>query len=186
MIYLFDDESGNFGSLDMKAGSEGLSISMIICDDENIDEIQKKIENLRSKIKKEEIKFKKLSNKERKLVFEEFRQMRIKFYSVYRVKTKQYVFELFLKDLYESLCINAHINKFRSKKVTIFYDGIENGRLRKYLEYVLEKYLIKYSLKFGDSLKFPLLQAADFYAGLSRYLKRNISSDDDIDLKELE
>jgi hypothetical protein len=35
-------------------------------------------------------------------------------------------------------------------------------------------------------LKFPLLQAADFYAGLSRYLKRNISSDDDIDLKELE
>jgi hypothetical protein len=185
MLYLFGDESGNLGLPHGDGNSEDFAICLLECHENDIGKVSDKIDALRKSVGKKEIKFNKLSGKDRYKVFKELRKINLKFTTIY---TKKPIFfnslDFFAANITEIIIVAEAKFPDNSKKIKVVYDGIENSRIRKVIETCLKKTLTKFSLSFGNSEKIPLLQAADFYAGLSRYLKKNVSSNDDISLDE--
>jgi hypothetical protein len=146
MFYLFIDESGDTGNPGPQGTSKDFAMSICMCTDEQIERLSKEVLKICSKIKKKEIKYSRLSEADKMYVTKGINKLGIEHYAQYYKKT-------------------ARLNK-------AVIDGDENSHHRKIYTYILDRYFDRFTLKFGNSQKTPMLQVADVYAGICRKNKR--------------
>lgn len=170
MIYIFIDESGDSGLIDELGTTSDFAMAACICYTENIELLNTKISKFRSRIKKKEIKFSKLSSKEMRLTKEFFGSLKIEHVTTCTEKTNYEHSRDLLHDTFENLISKIKITK--KENITVFIDGTENAYFRKIYEPIIRKKFSRVTLKFANSMKTPMIQAADFYAGYMRRFKR--------------
>lgn len=170
MIYIFVDESGDYGGESNHGASSDFSMAAVICYTGNIDILSRDIIALRDKLNKKEIKFSKLSQNEIVLITRFLSTTNIENYSIYTEKTKNYFGERLLKNSFTELLDRVDVSSL--EKVKIIIDGVENRALRKIYEPIMRKRFTRSVLRFANSQKTPLIQIADFCAGHRRRMKR--------------
>ncbi len=165
MLYVFIDESGDTGKPKQEGSSASFCMSVCICSDKDIEKLSLKILALVAHIGKKEIKYSKLSRDHKIYVIKEIEKLKIKSYCVYSSKNGVYLNSL-LKDTFQDLV--QKLAQHKEEKVKFIIDGEENSFYRKIYTDVISMYFKKYTLKFANSRKTPLLQVADMYAGMRR------------------
>jgi hypothetical protein len=166
MLYIFIDESGDIGNPKKEGTSSDFSMCACVCKKELIDKIDNIVFLTLSNINKTEIKYSKLSKKYKKIIKSIFKKFDINIKTVYLVKRNNFHADNLLKNSFDLLISGLKIDK--KEKVKIIIDGMENSHYRKIYSKILNKYFDKYVLYFRNSHKTPMLQVADFYAGLCR------------------
>lgn len=169
MIYVFIDESGNLGRPGQGMTSDDFSMVAIICPSQDIEFLIDKVKRLVIRIKKKEIKFSKLSTKEVRITNKFLDNLNIKYVAVYSNKTDFSYGEMLLRKVFSELILNIKISQ--KEKIKVFIDGTENAYFRKIYEPVVRKKFPRASVKFANSIKTPMIQVADFYAGYYRKSK---------------
>lgn len=170
MVYIFIDESGDIGNPAILENSKDFSLAACVCDNEKIDYLISQIKQFNTKFKKKEMKFSKFSKTERVLCKKFLKNLTIKNSSVYRKKSLTNYGDSFLKSTFQELINNINIST--KGKLKVFIDGTENAHFRKIYEPILRKKFPKATLQFANSIKTPLVQVADFYAGYRRRIER--------------
>ncbi len=166
MVYLFIDESGDTGNPAIVENSKDFSLAACVCGNEDIDHLITQVKRLNTRLKKKEIKFSKLSAKEKIISKEFLRKLSFETYTTYSRKTLTNYGGTFLRNTFEELV--SKINTDKKGKVKVFMDGTENAHFRKIYEPIIRKRFPKAVLQFANSIKTPLIQVADFYAGQRR------------------
>lgn len=166
MLYIFIDESGDIGNPNTRGNSRDFSLAACLCSSYNIEYFMKKINQLRVRLKKKELKFSKISIREKNIANDYIQRLFIEHYSVYRIKSNNHYGPDFLKDVFRELLLT--IPEIKTEKVKVFVDGNENSHFRKIYEPPIRIRLPKATLHFANSIKTPLIQVADFYAGQRR------------------
>ncbi len=170
MIYILIDESGDIGNPENSANSKDFALSACICDSKNMDKVSEHVEKFVIRLKKKELKFSKMSPSEIRITKLFLSSLTIDHVSVYFVKNKtfhgKYFLEIIIRDLLNKIEIDP------TEKVKLFIDGVENKFYRKIYESAMRKRFPKSQLKFANSIKKPLIQVADFYAGHTRRIKK--------------
>jgi ribosomal protein S4E len=169
MLYIFIDESGDTGNIKHMGTSSGFSMCACLCVDTQIDFVNREIEQILLYIKKKEIKYSKLSDVHKKFVVKKLKHLPITCYSYYYHKDNILCKDALLTHVFESVIMQ--VLPMSGARIKIVIDGRENARYRKIYSNVLDKYIKKYILKFADSIKTPMLQIADVYAGICREKK---------------
>lgn len=166
MIYLFIDESGDIGNPEVLGNSRDFSLACCIGYIENIDYLSHEIQKMKLRLKKKEIKFPRLSSKEIILMHQFLKKLEVEKFSVYSTKTKINYGPLFLKGVIFELMVLISIRK--NEKIKVFIDGPDNAYYRKIYEPIIKKKFPRAVVKFANSMKTPMIQVADFYAGHRR------------------
>lgn len=166
MMYIFIDESGDTGNPEKEGTSSDFSMSACICDKAVLKESNDFIVFILDKLKRKEIKYSKLSKKDKDFVTLKLKKLDIKVKTVYFKKKYDLYTEHLLKYSFDELICKLNIHK--DEKVKIIVDGLENSYYRKLYSKILDKYFDRYTLYLKNSQKTPMLQVADFYAGLAR------------------
>ena len=169
MIYVFIDESGDSGEISENGSTSDFTMAACICYGENIDYLNSEIKRLSIRLRKKEIKFSKLSQEDVVIVKGFFKKLQIEHIVIYSRKTINYHGDILLRGIFQELVSNIKITK--KEKVKFFIDGSENAYYRKIYEPIIRKYFSHALLKFANSIKAPMIQVADFYAGHRRRLK---------------
>lgn len=168
-MYIFIDESGDTGNTDKEGTSSDFSMSACICDKLVLKEYNDFIISILDKLKRKEIKYSKLSKKDKDYVILKFKKLDVKIQTVYFKKKYNLFTENLLKHSFNELISKLNIDK--KQKVKVVVDGLENSYYRKLYSKILDKYFDRYTLYLKNSQKTPMLQVADFYAGLARLKK---------------
>lgn len=166
MVYIFIDESGNLGKIGNGMSSTDFSMVAIVCPSQNIDLFIDRVKLLITKIKKKELKFSKLSTKEIITTYNFLEKLNLNYTSVYYKKTSIHYGEVLLKEAFNNLISKIEIPK--NEKIKVFIDGTENAYFRKIYEPIIRKKFTRVTMKFANSMKTPIIQVADFYAGYRR------------------
>ncbi len=166
MIYVFIDESGDIGNPEVRGNSQDFSLAACICRQEDIEAAMTSIKKLRIRLKRKEIKISKLSSQEIRIVNNHFKELKFEHVSVYGNKNNHFHGRQFLKHMVSELMTLSGIDS--REKVKVFVDGNENAFFRKIYAPTIKKHFPHSVLKFVDSIKTPLIQAVDFYAGQRR------------------
>ncbi len=166
MLYIFIDESGDTGNPTHKGTSKDYAICACICTDKNIEYLSKQILDILKYINKKEIKYSRLSDREKIFVVSRIDTLNIEHREFYYKKSGRLLLGDLLKYVFESVV--CQVNVLAVTKIKVIIDGDENAYYRKLYSSILDKYFKKYTLKFGNSLKVPMLQVADVYVGLCR------------------
>lgn len=171
MIYIFIDESGDPGELHEPGATADFAMAACVCYSENIDEINNQIKNFTTRLKKKELKFSKFSSQEAGLMKKFLKKLNLEYFSVYTKKTAAFHGDRLLKSVFHDLV--QSITVATQGKVKIFIDGFENAYFRKIYEPILRKKFPRSVMKFANSIKTPLIQVADFYAGYRRRVEKS-------------
>lgn len=166
MVYIFIDESGDIGTPTLSVNSKDFSLCASICKSEDIEVLNNKLKKFIHNLNKKEIRFSRLSKKEFPNVKSFIEKLEIGHFLAYRKKTEIYHGKSFLGDILKELMVA--IPTFPKEKIVIFIDGTENAQMRKLCTPIIRKRFPKATLKFANSIKTPLIQVADFYAGQRR------------------
>lgn len=166
MVYIFIDESGDIGTPTLSVNSKDFSLCASICNSEGIEEINDKIKKFVHDLNKKEIRFSRLSKKEFLNVKRYIEKLEISHFLAYRKKTELYHGKPFLRDTLKELMVAIPI--FPKEKIVVFVDGTENAQIRRLYTPIIRSRFPKATLKFANSIKTPLIQVADFYAGQRR------------------
>jgi hypothetical protein len=100
----------------------------------------------------------------------QFKQLGINHISSYTLKSEFNHGKSLLKNILDDLLRKIVLEK--ECRVKVFVDGTENAFFRKIYEPVIRKRFPGASLRFANSMKKPMIQVADFYAGYRRRIKR--------------
>ncbi len=168
MIYIFIDESGDIGNPETLGNSKDFSLAACICDSNDTEELSEEITKFGIRLKKKEIKFSKMSRQETPIIKSLLAKTSIVQVSAYGLKTKWHHGKMFLQNIFKELVEKLPIDD--NEKVKVFMDGSENAFFRKIYEPIIRKRFPNATLRFANSLKKPLIQVADFYAGQRRKL----------------
>lgn len=166
MLYFFIDESGDSGEIHHPGSSPDFAMAACVCDSEYVEHAKGIIRKLILRLRKAEIKFSKLSWKEVPIAKRSFDSLSINNYSVYASKTSKYYSKNLIEDVFSELIQKINVN--RNEKVKVFVDGSENAYFRKLYEPIIRKKFPGAVLRFANSMKTPMVQVADFYAGYRR------------------
>lgn len=172
MIYIFIDESGDTGNPSIIGTTNSFSMCAVICYIENIEFLSNEIKKLVIDLKKKEVKYSKLSDRQKILVGKYFSKLEIEKICTYENKKSNSYNENLLKTSFENLLREIKIDKIIKLKFVV--DGDENAYYRKTYTKIIEKYFTNFTLKFGNSIKTPMLQVADFYAGEIRFKNKDL------------
>ncbi len=166
MIYIFIDESGDFGEMYEIGSSVDFAMAACVCHAENLEDVSWKIKKFCFKLRKKELKFSKMSSREVSQTKNFLKDLEIESFSVCIKKTRRYYGEGLLRRVFQELISNISIDE--NQKIKVFIDGSENTYFRKLYEPIVRKKFSRVVLKFANSMKTPMIQAADFYAGQAR------------------
>jgi len=169
--YIYIDESGDIGDPRKKGASLDFSMSACVCKKENILKISCLVHELVVGVNKREIKFSKSTKKEKTYILKHLNRLHLNIKSVY-FKKNRFLYKDILEISFEELIKKINIDHILPVKVII--DGDENKFYRKIYTKILKRYFKNFKLKFANSVKTPLLQVADFYAG---YERENMTKD---------
>lgn len=166
MIYIFIDESGDTGNPRIPTNSKDFCLGACICNLNDVDEKTQETEKFTLSLNKKELRFSKLSEKEKMLTKKFMEKLGVKNFSAYSRKTRQYYGENLLRNLVRELFESIDVST--TERVKVFLDGTENAFFRKIYESCLRAKFPDSTLRFANSIKKPLIQVADFYAGKRR------------------
>lgn len=170
MIYVFIDESGDIGNPEKPESSKDFSMAACICTSEHLDNMSEQVAKFAENLRMKELKFSKMSAAEKRSVASFLKKSGI--YHVSACATKKYFYHgtellrVIFKDLVQTIEIDS------SQKVKFFIDGTENSLLRKVYEPIIRERFPGAMLRFANSIKRPMIQVADFYAGQARKSKK--------------
>lgn len=170
MRYLFIDESGDIGDPLVVGNSQDFCLGVCVCSLENLEEVNLKVRKLMVHLKKKELRFSKLSSRDVVISKEFFKNLGIEYYTQYMRKSVSHQNDIFLKKVFGDLIYS--MDKVESEKVVVFIDGTENAYFRKIYEPIIRKKFPRATVKFANSMKTPLIQVADFYAGYRRRVEK--------------
>lgn len=141
-----------------------------ICNSENLDNLSDQVAKFAERLRMKELKYSKMSAAEKRSTASFLKKRGISHTSIFT--TKNYfnhgteLLRVIFKDLIHKIEIDP------SQKVKFFIDGTENSLLRKIYEPIIRERFPRAMLRFANSIKRPMIQAADFYAGQARKSKK--------------
>jgi hypothetical protein len=168
MYYIYIDESGDSGDPKKKGSSLDFSMSACICGKNYVSDISSKVSDLILLLNKKELKYSKISKKDKLYSLTYLNKLKLNIKSVYFKKNRfihKDIFEISFEELIKRLDID------KKSTVKFIIDGDENKFYRKMYEKIIKRYYKNFKLKFANSVKTPILQVSDFYAGYEREVK---------------
>ena len=165
MYYIYIDESGDSGDPKKTGSSFDFSMSACICNKNDILDISSKVNDLIEFINKKELKYSKISKKDKVYSLKYINKLNLNIKSVYFNKNK-FIHKDIVEISFEELIKRLGLDRKSTLKFVI--DGDENKFYRKMYSKIIKRYYKHFKIKFANSVKTPLLQVADFYAGHKR------------------